>query len=475
MSRPNVLILHTDQQRWDTIRSGGNEHIHTPNLDALARQGTLFQNFFCNSPICMPSRQSMFSGQYPSAIGCTCNGIEMPEDVLTIHQVLKPYGYHTASNGKLHFLNHANRDHREPHPDYGFDQLIVSDDFGCYDDAYLKWVEMKDPSQVEKCLSTSCPAWTGEPWLIPGREHHMARPYIFDGPEELTHSAFVAEETISYIQRHSHEPFYAIAGFFSPHSPVNPPRRFVEMYDPSTLPLPHMNEGEDVFDYSPEDWQRVKAYYYALISHIDDQIGRILRALDDAGLRENTLIIFTSDHGDHMGDHGIVEKGTPYDTCNRIPLIVSHPGHIPQGVIHEEIVEGVDLAPTILDYCGVQTPPVMTGRSLKPLFEGEGYEERTSAYIEVKVPSGHAETRDDGARHPRGLRGTWKGLRTRDYEYTVYRDGTELLFDIEQDPHELTNVAGDPGHLDGLHAMREEMVRRWFDVEPQYPKRTGVY
>lgn len=468
MRRPNILILHTDQQRWDTIRYGGNEHIHTPNLDALAERGALFQNFFCNSPVCMPSRHSMLSGQYPSAIGSTCNGIEMDEDVLTIHKVLKPYGYHTASNGKLHFKNHANRDHRAPHPTYGFDQLIVSDDFGCYDDAYMKWVEEKDPSQVENCLSTSCPAWTGEPLVVPGREHLMHKPYVFPGPEELTHSAFVAEETISYIERHKEEPFFAIAGFFSPHSPVNPPQRFVDMYEPSTLPLPFMNEGEDRYDLSADEWRRVKAHYYGLISHIDDQIGRILTALDEAGLRDETLIVFTSDHGDHMGDHGMVGKGTPYDSCNRIPLIVSYPGHIPEGEVYHEIVEGVDLAPTLIDYGGVQIPPVMQGRSFRPLLEGRAYEPRTSAYIEIRIPRGHAETKDVTGR-------SWKGLRTQDYEYAVYDDGRELLFDLEEDPHELDNVSDDEEYGDALHRMHEEMVRRWFDVEVQYPKRTGAY
>lgn len=475
MRRPNVLILHTDQQRWDTIRYGGNEHIHTPNLDALARSGALFQNCYCNAPICMPSRQSMFSGLYPSTLGSTCNGIEMPQDAITIHGVLRPYGYHTASNGKLHFLNHANRDHREPHPSYGFDQLIVSDDFGCYDDPYLKWVEAVDPSQVANCLSTSCPAWTGDMWQIPGREHSMVKPYVFPAPEELSHSTFVAEATIDYIRRHRDGPFYAIAGFFGPHSPVNPPQRFVDLYDPASLPLPHMNDGENRMGLSPDDWRRVKAYYYALISHIDDQIGRILAALDEAGVRDDTLILFTSDHGDHMGDHGWVEKGTPYDSCNRIPLIASYPGHIPAGRVYDEIVEGVDVAPTILDYCAVQTPPAMQGRSLKPLFDGGEYRARTSAYMEVKVPAGHAEIKACPDRAGGSGGGTWKGVRAPDYSYYVYRDGYEMLFDLRRDPHELANVAEDGAYRDALAAMRGELVRRWFEVDSRYPKQTGVY
>ncbi len=130
LDRPNVLILHTDQQRWDTMRCMGNELMHTPNLDKLAAEGAMFTNCFVNNPVCMPSRMSLMTGQYPSALGIATNGIHLPEDTLTVHKMLKPYGYHTANIGKLHFWNHSNRNHKDPHPDYGFDTLILSDEPG---------------------------------------------------------------------------------------------------------------------------------------------------------------------------------------------------------------------------------------------------------------------------------------------------------------------------------------------------------
>ena len=163
MKRPNVLMLYTDQQRWDTIRYGGNTHIITPNLDRLAQEGVLMENAYCNNPVCMPSRQSMLSGLYPSTLGCTTNGIEMREDVWTIPRILGNYGYTTANIGKLHFKNHSNRDHREPHPSYGFDTLILSDEPGCYDDAYIQWVSGHDPEQVENCRVSTPPAWQDKP------------------------------------------------------------------------------------------------------------------------------------------------------------------------------------------------------------------------------------------------------------------------------------------------------------------------
>ncbi|MBN1400627.1 MAG: sulfatase-like hydrolase/transferase [Anaerolineae bacterium] len=458
-----MILLYTDQQRWDTIGAAGNPHIHTPNLDRLAAQGALFESAFCNSPVCMPSRHSLLSGRYPSALGSTCNGIEMREDVLTLPRVLKPYGYHVANIGKLHFKNHSNRDHRQAHPDYGFDTLILSDEPGCYDDAYIKWVAAHDPSQVWNCRCATPPAWEGPPVNKHPRNTH--EPYLFEGPEELTHSAFVAEESVEFVRRHREESFFLIAGFYAPHAPLNPPRRFVELYDPASLPLPHMAPGENTLGLSQTEWQTVKAHYYALISHVDNQVGRILRALDEAGLEEDTLVIFTSDHGEHLGDHGRVQKGPPgLDSCAHVPLIMRYPHGIAGGERHAELVEQVDLAPTVLDWCGVQTPPEMQGRSLQPLLRGSAYVARPSVYIEHRYP----------------FRESWKTVRTAALKYCAgrefgRREVQELLFDLARDPHELSNVAPDPAYAGELDVMRAELVRRSFDVESQYPLRTGQY
>jgi len=458
MERPNVLLLYTDQQRFDALGCAGNPHIHTPNLDALAAEGVRLANAFCNCPVCMPSRQSMLSGQYPSAMGCTCNGIEMPEDVLTVHRILKPYGYRTANLGKLHFRNHSNRDHREAHPDYAFDELVVSDEPGCYDDAYIKWVSERRPDQVENCRCSTPPAWKGKPVEKHPRNTHQ--PYVFEAPEELTHTAFVTEETLRVIRAAGGRRFFAIAGFYAPHCPLNPPGRFVEMYDPASLPAPAMNEGDNRLGLSDDEWRNVKAFYYALVTHIDDQIGRILAALDETGARENTLVVFTSDHGEHLGDHGLVQKGPPgLESCAHVPLIVSCPARLRAGGVRDELIEAVDIAPTILDYCGVQAPPILQGRSFRPLLEGRGYEPRTSAYIEYRVP----------------FKESWKTVRTRDLKYCVCNDGAELLFDLASDPHELRNVVAEGAYAGRCAEMRRELSRRWFDVEKQYPLRSGAY
>jgi len=458
MRQPNVLLLYTDQHRWDALGCSGNKHIHTPHLDCLAGGGALLSNAFANSPVCMPSRQSMLAGQYPSAIGTMDNGVEMPRDVLTVHKLLKRHGYHTGNVGKLHFTNHSTRDHGRDHPDYGFDTLILSDSAGCYDDAYIGWVKQRDPRQVNNCRCTSPPAVTTG--RIEKQPRETTKPYVFEGPEELTHSAFVADETIRYVNQHKHEPFFAIAGFFAPHSPLNPPQRFVEMYDQNTLPLPIMNDGENRHGLSDDAWRRVKAYYYALVSHVDEQIGKILKALKESGLRNETLVIFTADHGEHLGDHGITDKGPPgYDSCSHVPLIFSYPGRIKPGNKKSELIEAVDIVPTILDYCGVRKPPVMQGRSLRKLLEDEDYQPRSSVYIEWREPFGPSH----------------KTVRTHDFWYSASNRGGDLLFDLKKDPHQLSNVAGRPEYVQVLHQMRRELLRRWFTVEKQYPLKTGAY
>jgi arylsulfatase len=469
MKRPNILLLYTDQQRWDTIRYAGNPHIITPNLDCLARGGVLFENAFCNNPVCMPSRQSMLSGMYPSTLGCTTNGIEMREDVWTLPRILSAYGYSTANIGKLHFRNHSNRDHREPHPRYGFDTLILSDEPGCYDDAYIQWVAHHDDSQVEKCRVSTPPAWQGKPVVKHPRNTH--EPYCFEGPEHLTHSAFVAEEMVDFIRRQDGKtPFFAIAGFYAPHAPLNPPPRFVEMYNPENLPLPHFDTvGTDVpwtgRDLTDNEWQTIKAYYYALITHVDDQIGRILEALTDYQLLEDTIIIFTSDHGEHLGDHGLIQKGPPgLDSCAHVPLIFHYPRLFdPQKTT--DLIEAVDIAPTVLEACGVQIPPFFQGRSFYPKLTNSTYAPRSSVYIEFKDP----------------FKSSWKSIRTHQYKYSRYwQEGTdwnqgELLYDLQLDPYEQDNKSADAGYQNVLAELREMLLSRWFAVENQYPLRSGQY
>lgn len=511
MHRPNVLLIWTDQQRWDTVGAGGFPLVRTPNLDNLAAAGTVFNNAYANCPVCMPSRQSVLSGRYPGTLGVRSNGIEMPADVECVHNVLSGYGYHTAQLGKLHFLNHASpfRDHREPHPTYGFDTCIVSDEPGCYDDPYTAWVGEQDRSAVERCRVDTPPAWTGTPVRVHPRNTHQ--PYVFDGPEDLTHSAFVADITCDYLRSRAArakegEPFFAVAGFYAPHAPLNPPARFLDLYDPNDMPLPTRAEGENFADpqsgtpVTDAQWRIIKQHYYALISHVDHCIGRILSCLDELDLADDTLIVFTSDHGENLGDHGLIQKSHWYDSSTRVPLIVKPPrsrpahagapgtappaaaaGPVPgeEGtaarVVDGTFVELVDVAPTIADYCGLPVPPFFQGRSLRPLLEGRSAGHRAGVYVEHGTPGGAG----------------YKAVRTHRYLYARDRDGRERLYDHESDPGQTVDllaatsgggaVAGDRLGAEAdaarelLHEARGTLLERMIDAESAYPKRTAYY
>ncbi len=465
MNRPSIVLIYTDQQRWDTIAALGNRHIETPNLDRLCRTGTAFDHAFVNCPVCMPSRMSMLSGRYPAALGIANNGVEMPHDVECIQHILGRYDYRTANIGKLHFRNHAayDRDHRDPHPSYGFGTVINSDEPGCYDDAYIKWVERHDPAAVDLCRSDTPPAWGGEP--IRHHPRDVPNPYVFRGPEHLTHTAFVADETCSYIRRHSSDALFCIAGIYAPHCPINPPQRFVDRYDPAAMPLPARNEGENSVDretgepVSDEQWRKVKAYYYALVSHIDDQVGNIIDTIEELGLRENTLIVFTADHGENLGDHGLVAKGQAYDSSSRVPLVFSMPGTVAEGEVSHEVVEAVDIVPTFLDLAGVPQPREMRGSSLYPAIAAP------DQFVARATESGDRPTAHRSAFIELGserLGRHYKAVRTKQYLYVCHRNGSEELYLLENDPDQLANVADDPAAAAALAAARKEALDRTF-------------
>ncbi len=421
---PNVLLLLTDQQSYDTLAAAGFSHMRTPNLDRLAANGALMTEAFCNSPICMPSRQSLLSGQYPGALGLTFNGQEMPESVPVLPQMLKDYGYRTAQIGKLHFRNARGRRYGAPHPAYGFDRMQLNDTIAPgYRDVYDDWVDRRYPGQAERCRSLGPPAWGRFP-----NQYRPFNPYIFQGPEDATQARFVADQVCEFIGESHNHPWFAMAGFFGPHDPINPPKRFLEWYDPLQLPRPTMTEQERKrFGLSDDDWRLVRRHYYALISHIDEQIGRILDYLEAIGQNHNTLILFTSDHGDHMGNHGISGKSPPgYDSCARVPLLWQLPSRIPAGRRCEGLVELVDVAPTILEFCGIKRHPMLQGRSLVPWLTGAiNSAGRPSVFMEIGPPNGEQ----------------WKAVRTSHMFFAVSNTGKEELFDMTADPDQLCNLS----------------------------------
>ncbi len=475
-SKPNVLILYTDQQRWDAVGVNDPDGIvQTPHLDRLAAEGASFDHCFVQNAVCMPSRMSMLTGQYPSSLGIGCNGIPMPENVTAVHQMLKPYGYHTANIGKLHFLPHSNRDHRCPHPDYGFDHLMVSDEPGCYRDPYRKWVENKNPEALDDINCGLPPAralweqqmsWHGTADPVPRRDIH-ADLQPFSADDSLSHPAFVADETIRYLRQNKDNTFFGIAGFYAPHPPLMPSQRFLDLYNAADMRLPYLGTNDEPAKsgFSDEDWRRIRHYYYAYVSLVDFYIGRILDELAALGLAENTLVIFTSDHGEHLGDHGRFGKGAPgYDSAARVPLIVRCPDATAAGKRYTTFAEALDIVPTILDYAGVQQPPFVQGKSLRPLLEGKTADHRDSVYCEHKQPH----------------RSTTRMVRNDSFMYCATWSGetgevTEELYDLQADPHQLENVAAMPQYGEARSSMHRLLIQRMLQAENPMPAPVWPY
>jgi len=470
MRRPNILIFTADHARCDSVGAGGNRHVLTPRLDRLAAEGAMLDGCYVQSPVCMASRASFLTGRYCSTLGIVGNGVPVPEDMVTLPRLLRSAGYATGCIGKLHFLPHANRDHRLPHPSYGFDHLEISDEPGCYEDAYRSWVRQRSPASLDAIDVGLPPAAFDyrrqrraeypeelKARAAYGHEEQTTAPVPFAADAGLTHPAFVAKRTMDFVRQQKGEPFFCMAGFHAPHPPWIIPQKFIDMYDPRELNVPEfpsgLQPGRAEAHCSDEEIRNARHGHYAFMSEIDHHVGRVLDCLGTLGLAEDTLVIFTSDHGTLLGEQLGYTIGVPYECCHRVPFICRWPGGVPAGTHVAGITEAVDVVPTLLDCAGVQPPPELQGASfLSNLKQGKA-STRTSALMEFE---------------------DWKSLRTHDCRYTLHQDGTENLYDTHQDPGEYGDLASDAAHQATLADMRKQLLLRLTNAEMRLP-RTCAY
>ena len=449
--RPNILWLCTDQQRWDTIHALGNEHIHTPNIDRLAQEGVAFTHAFCQSPICTPSRASFLTGMYPSSVhACTNGNVAWADAAPLVTKLLADTGYDGGLVGKFHLSGSYDRtEPRLPNDGYRYFQFSHAprDSWETGHD-YADWV--REQGYVLADLRQ-------DPATM---------------PPELHQTSWCATKTIEFIEQdHGGKPWFLSFNPYYPHPPFDPPQPYLDRYDPASLPQSLFRDSDLAaqeklagVDFQskgrrPEtfDAQQKKAAYYAMIELIDDNIGRILDALEQSGQLENTLIIFMSDHGETLGDHGLIEKGCRfYEGLVRVPLIFNWPGHFQPGLVSDALVELTDIAPTLLEICGVEAPERMQGRSLLPLLTGERSEHRDS------VRSEYYHTLISNPAHGHHFVGSYGTMyRTQRYKLVVYH-GTGLgeLFDLENDPGEFDNLWDDPAY----HEVKTELLLGSFDA-----------
>jgi arylsulfatase A-like enzyme len=453
IERPNILWICTDQQRHDTIHALGNDAIRTPNLDRLASEGVAFSRAYCQCPICTPSRASFLTGRYPSTIHVNRNGNAFfPDDVELITRRLAEEGYDCGLAGKLH-LSAAN-ERVEERTDDGYRVFRWSHHpkpetywpTAAHD--YQRWLSDQGVRWEEVYGAERVPGWTD-------RAHSRA-----GMPAALHQTTWCANETIAFMTAERDGPWLMSVNPFDPHPPFDPPAEYLARMDVASMPAPifQQEELESQLDFGGVDFQtekpvdprsydaqRMVAAYYAQIELIDDQVGRMLDALEESGQRERTIVIYTSDHGEMLGDHGLLWKGCRfYEGLVHVPLILSWPGHYSAGLRSSALVELVDLVPTLLESLGMQVPDNVQGRSLLPILDGRGENGEHRPFVRAEY---HDALDRSHASHANMI---YDGR----YKLAVYH-GTNAgeLYDLERDPHEFVNLWDDPGSQETVHRL----------------------
>lgn len=446
--RPNILWYCTDQQRFDTIRALGNEHVMTPALDQLVGDGVTFTQTYCQSPICTPSRSSFMTGMYPSRLHNTRNGNDTfpPDAPPLISKMLADAGYDCGMVGKFHLLSSGQR--TEPRLEDGYRYWKFShaprDDWPAGHD-YAEWVRAK------------------------GGDLEAMRKEKGGVASEFHQTAWATERSLDFILKSRSGPWMLTVNVYDPHPPFIPPKEYADKFDPKKMPGPYFRESDlaqqeklkeidfqdEIGDPEAHDAKTNQALYYAMIAQIDDQFARLLKGLDDSGQRENTLVIFTSDHGETLGDHGLVYKGCRfYEGLVRVPLIFRWPGRIQEGLRSDALVELLDMSATILDAGGVEIPEYFQGQSLLPVMTGE----QAPGHVRDSVRCEYFDSLDS---HFTGGYGAFATMYRRgQYKLSIYH-GKNLgeLYDLAADPWEFENLWDHPDH----QALKHELISESFD------------
>ncbi|MFI6347068.1 sulfatase [Streptomyces sp. NPDC050560] len=479
-TRPNVLWICTDQQRWDTLGSAGNTWTRTPHLDALAEGGVVFDAAYTQSPVCTPSRASFLTGRYPRTTGARQNGQSLSEHEVLVTRTLADAGYVCGLAGKLHLsaAHPSVSPGTEPRVRDGYSEFHWSHhpDPDWPTNEYEHWLR-------ERGTTYSTPFLEGS--------HH-----VMEGmPEEDHQTTWCANKAVEFIEAHEdfENPWLFSVNIFDPHHPFDPPaaylRRYLDRLD--EIPLPAYEDGEldtkpvfqridhegayggnEDFSYprmSDREHRLVRAAYWAMCDLIDAQVGRMLDALGRTGQRDNTIVVFSTDHGEMLGDHGIYLKGPYfYEAAVRVPLIVSFPGRVPPGRRAPELVELVDIAPTLLDAAGLPRTPGMQGRSLWPRLSGQDdtAEPREDVYCEYyNAMPWHPDPKPQATM-----------IRTAAHKLVAFHGlDTGELYDLTADPGEHTNLWDSEDHA----ALKAELLIRLADrmawtVDP-LPGRTANF
>ncbi len=442
---PNLLILVGDDHAGGTLGIDGDPRRATPRLDALARQGVRFDRAYCNSPVCTPSRQSFITGRLPHAVGVTRLLTPLPDDAVTLGDWLGDLGYDTAALGKMHFNSEAR---------HGFAERLDSDDWG-------RWLRRNPPASGAGPVK-----W--RPFQDPAAVWLNAACRSYGLPLASMESTYYVDRAVEFFGRHADRaasaPFAMVVGFSEPHSPFKFPDEWAGRYKPADFAAPPVSEADrldrpKVFaGLTPDEVKGIRAAYYTSLSYHDHQVGRVLDALAASGLERDTIVVYLGDNGYLLGDHGRFEKHCSFEPAVRVPLIFRWPGHLPAGRAVADLVELVDVVPTLLGLAGQPAPPDLHGSSLQALARGE-----PGAKGREVVVSEYLENEEAMARSSRYKLVVGTGARRRQDGYETGRPPAgpyERLYDLDVDPGEATDLR-DRGDLAPVAAgLRRKLLDR---------------
>lgn len=433
-TRPNILIVMSDEHAARAMGCSGHPEVMTPHMDRLAGEGVRFEQAYCNSPMCGPSRMSFLTGQYAFRVGGWDNGSPLRSDIPTFAHYFEAAGYETTLCGRMHMIGEDRL--------HGFGKRLFDDM-----DAWRSYGQK--PKRAPEARR--------------GSNSHVTE----CGPGEGSwqrYDANVADLAVRYLEakaeRGSDRPWLMVGGFMFPHFPLIAPQAYYDKYDPEALRLPEWgderpdeqhpairqlryafrNDG----DVPEETVRRALASYYALITLVDDYLGRMLDVIDRSPLKENTIVVYISDHGEMGGQHGIWQKQCFYEGSVRIPLIVRMPQG-PQGRVIRDNVSLVDLIPTIMELAQIRPPSALSGRSLLPLMRGEAEREERVVFSEY---------------HAQGMPSAGFMVKKGVYKYNYYVDYPDRpeLFRVDTDPGERDNLAGRPEAAALVRELRAELA-----------------
>ena len=458
---PNILWICTDQQRYDTIHSLNNPHINTPNLDRLCSEGVAFTHAHCQNPICSPSRASFLTGLYPSTVHVNRNGLpEFParEGIELVTKKLADLGYDCGLSGKFHIASAWNG--VEERPDDGYRRFWY-----CHaphqgigrGNQYTDWLTSQGVDLDDVFTKNRNGSYGAIKPSLPAK-HHL--------------TTWCTDRAIDFMNMAHDGSWLMSVNIFDPHPPFDAPAEYRDRYDPSKLPPPLYSKSDQKVYNRLKDFffqrkhkapgkkeQENKASYYGMIELIDEQVGRMLDELEKTGQRENTIVIFTSDHGETLGDHGLTAKGCRfYEGLVRVPLILSWPGQFKENVRSDALVELTDITPTLYEIVGVEQK-WMHGKSLLKILKGE----KSPDYHRDFVRCEYYDTLNMKAPHaPEKHKSCWATMyRNKKYKLVVYH-GNDYgeLYDMKNDPNEFNNLWENPDSQN----IKNDLIKKSFDA-----------